>query len=78
MGDEGKKYSSDDVATILEFFGIKLTTPNQEFAEILKTDVGDLLHTDVKALFAKVREDAEREVREKEDGPGTDGAAQAS
>ena len=55
MGDEGKKYSSDDVATILEFFGIKLTTPNQEFAEILKTDVGDLLHTDVKALFARYR-----------------------
>lgn len=47
--------TEDDVATILEFFGIKLTTPNQQLAAVLKTDINALLRKDVKELFGKTR-----------------------
>lgn len=53
--------TGDEVATILEFFGIKLTTPSQHFAEFLQMDVGDLLHTDVKDLFGQMGRDKSKE-----------------
>ncbi|RJQ54217.1 MAG: hypothetical protein C4521_05040 [Actinobacteria bacterium] len=44
----------DDVEVLLEFFGIKLTTPNQHLAAVLKTDIGDILKKDMKELLGKV------------------------
>lgn len=44
----------EDVATVLEFFGIKLTTPNERFAQLLTTDVGDLFQHGVREAASKV------------------------
>lgn len=59
MGEDDPRH--DDVATILEFFGIKLTTPNQQLAEFLKIDVVELMRKDVRDLFRKARADAHRD-----------------
>ncbi len=49
MGDR-----NDEVATLLEFFGIKLTTGNEQLAAFLKIDISDLVQHELKQLFRKV------------------------
>lgn len=53
VGEQGRAEDGDEVATILEFFGIKLTTPNQQLAALAKRDVGELFHSDIKTLLSK-------------------------
>ncbi len=55
---------SDEVATVLEFFGIKLTTPNQRLADLLRTDISALLQREVREMFGKTDAEAEED-----DGP---------
>jgi len=64
---------TDEVATVLEFFGIKLTTPNQQFANVLTTDVRELFQADAKELLGRLSREARAKNQAVEpDSPGLD------